>query len=123
LNFSIARRFVDIDSLVFLDETGAKTNMTRLYGRSPLGERCLFAAPHGHWHTTTLLSAIRSTGVMEEASIVFEGATGNRHVNGAHIGMESGPTGCIIIFLRAYTTSPSSYAVSLSFLLLFSFSL
>ncbi len=75
MNFRIARRFVDIDSLVFLDETGAKTNMTRLYGRSPLGERCFFAAPHGHWHTTTLLSAIRSTGVMKEASIVFEGAT------------------------------------------------
>ena len=26
--------------LVFLDESGAKTNMTRLYGRAPVGERC-----------------------------------------------------------------------------------
>lgn len=75
MNFRIAQRFADVDSLVFLDETGAKTNMTRLYGRAPVGERCLCAAPHGHWRATTLLSAIRSTGVIQEASIVFDGAT------------------------------------------------
>jgi transposase len=64
---------VNIEQLVFLDESSAKTNMTRLYGRAPVGERCHFAAPQGHWHTTTLLSAIRCTGVMKEASVVFDG--------------------------------------------------
>ena len=33
-NFSIASRFVDPGQLIFLDESGAKTNMTRLDGRS-----------------------------------------------------------------------------------------
>lgn len=75
MNFGIARRFVDIDQFVCLDESSAKTNMTRLYGRAPVGQRCFFAAPQGHWHTTTLLSAIRCTGVMKDASILFEGPT------------------------------------------------
>jgi transposase len=75
MNFVIARRFTDIDQLVFLDESSAKTNMTRLYGRAPVSERCYFAAPQGHWNTTTLLSAMRCTGVIEQASIVFDGPT------------------------------------------------
>jgi transposase len=75
MNFGIARRFADVNQLVFLDESSAKTNMTRLYGRAPVGQRCHFAAPQGHWHTTTMLSAIRCSGVMKEASIVFDGPT------------------------------------------------
>lgn len=75
MNFAIARRFADLDQFVFLDESSAKTNMTRLYGRAPVGQRCYFSIPHGHWSTTTLLSAIRCTGVIEEASVVFDGPT------------------------------------------------
>ena len=75
LNFGIARRFADLDRFVFIDESSAKTNMTRRVGRAPVGQRCHFAAPQGHWHTTTLLSAIRRTGVLKEASIVFDGPT------------------------------------------------
>lgn len=74
-NFMIARRFVDPAQLVFLDESGAKTNMTRLYGRAAGGSRCVDYAPHGHWKTMTMLSAIRSDGVMREATTLFEGAT------------------------------------------------
>jgi transposase len=33
--------------------------MTRLYGRSVLGERCLAAVPHGHWQTATFIAALR----------------------------------------------------------------
>jgi len=33
--------------------------MTRLYGRSPVGERCLMAVPHGHWQTATFIAALR----------------------------------------------------------------
>jgi transposase len=73
-NFEIAKRFVSPDSLVFLDESGAKTNMTRLYGRSLKGTRCVDHTAHGHWKTMTMLSAIRSGGVMQDATVVVDGA-------------------------------------------------
>lgn len=73
-NYAIARRFVERDQLVFLDESGAKTNMTRLYGRAMNGERCVDKTPHGHWQTMTMISAIRDEGVLEEASVVLDGA-------------------------------------------------
>jgi transposase len=44
--------------LVFLDETGAKTNMTRVYARARKGERAVDYAPQGHWNTTTLVAGI-----------------------------------------------------------------
>ena len=69
----IARRFVGRNSFVFLDESGAKTNMTRLYGRALIGQRCRFASAHGHWKTTTMISAIRSEGVIEDATMLFDG--------------------------------------------------
>jgi len=47
-NFAIARRFPEINRFVFLDESSAKTNMTRLYGRAPKGQRCRVPIPHGH---------------------------------------------------------------------------
>ena len=47
--------------------------MTRLYGRSPIGERCVDHTPHGHWKTMTMLSAIRLDGVMQEATMVYDG--------------------------------------------------
>ena len=43
---------------MFLDESGAKTNITRRYGRAPKGERLIEPVPHGHWNTTTLIQAI-----------------------------------------------------------------
>lgn len=73
-SFAIARRFVDPKQLVFLDESGAKTNMTRLYGRAPIGARCVDRVPHGHWKTMTMLSAIRLDGVMRDATVVVDGA-------------------------------------------------
>jgi hypothetical protein len=38
---------IDPTRLVFLDESAAKTNMTRLRGRSQRGKRVHFACPHG----------------------------------------------------------------------------
>jgi len=64
-------RGIDLNKLVFLDESGAKTNMIRLYGRAPSGVRVIEHRPHGHWHTTTMLCAIRLRGV--EAPMVIEG--------------------------------------------------
>ncbi len=45
--------------MVFLDETGFTTKMTRLYGRCPIGERLVSPAPHGHWKTLTFIAALR----------------------------------------------------------------
>lgn len=64
---------VDLRRWVFLDESGAKTNMTRLYGRSFDGQRVADATPHGHWCTTTMLSSIRLDG--STAAMVIEGPT------------------------------------------------
>ena len=54
---------IDIQRLVFIDETGASSKMARLYGRSPYGQRCVAALPHGHWKTTTFVGALRATGM------------------------------------------------------------
>ena len=48
-----------IAKLVFLDETGLHTKMTRLYGRAERAERCLCSVPHGHWSTATFIAALR----------------------------------------------------------------
>ena len=49
--------------LVFLDETSLNTKMTRLYGRSEVGERCLAKVPYGHWQTATFIAALRHDGL------------------------------------------------------------
>jgi len=48
--------------LIFLDETGAGTNMTRRHGRSPVGERCHDHAPGGHWKTMTFVAGLHPDG-------------------------------------------------------------
>jgi transposase len=48
--------------LVFVDESGANTKMTRLYGRCPVGQRLVTAIPHGHYQTRTLIAAVRLSG-------------------------------------------------------------
>ena len=55
---------MDPDRFVFLDETGAATNMVRAYGRSLGGSRLVDAAPHGHWRSTTFVAGLRSTGIV-----------------------------------------------------------
>ena len=40
---------LDPARLVFIDETWAKTNMTRTHGRAPRGERLVAKVPHGRW--------------------------------------------------------------------------
>jgi transposase len=64
---------VDPHRLVFLDESGTQTSMTRLRGRAPKGERVVAKVPGGHWKIVTLIGAIRTSGPFAAASIV--GAT------------------------------------------------
>jgi transposase len=59
------------ENLVFIDETGAKTNMLRLYGRAPRGQRLVAPVPHGHWMTTTFVAALRHDEIT--APCVFDG--------------------------------------------------
>ena len=58
--------------LVFVDESGANTKMTRLGGQAPVGQRLTAHIPHGHYQTTTMVCAIRLTG--PAAPCLFEGA-------------------------------------------------
>jgi len=57
---------------VFIDETWTKTNMTRLEGRAPRGERLVDAVPFGKWRTSTFIAGLRNDGLVAPA--VFEGA-------------------------------------------------
>ena len=52
-----------LEDLVFVDESGVRTNLTRLYGRAPKGERVREAVPHGHWKVLTILGALTTKGV------------------------------------------------------------
>lgn len=64
---------VDPQQLVFLDESGVTTEMTRRYGRGLRGERVHDATPAGHWRTLTLLGAITCQGIL--ASMTIESPT------------------------------------------------
>ena len=50
--------------LIFIDETGAATDMVRRYGRSPRGQRVKGYAPNGHWKTTTFVAGLTTTGII-----------------------------------------------------------
>jgi transposase len=54
---------LDASRLVFIDETWAKTNMTRTHGRAMKGARLIAKVPHGRWHTLTFLAALRSDAI------------------------------------------------------------
>jgi transposase len=68
-----AQSSMNLEKLVFIDESGAKTNMTRLYGRAKAGQRVIDNAPEGHWCTTTMISSVRLDG--STACMVVDGAT------------------------------------------------
>ena len=53
------QRRIDPARLVFIDETWAKTNMTRTHGWHRRGEPLPAKVPHGRWSTMTLLAALR----------------------------------------------------------------
>jgi len=62
---------IDPRRLVFIDETWAKTNMTRLRGWSPRGAALVDKVPHGHWRTMTFLAALRCDRI--DAPLVLDG--------------------------------------------------
>ena len=52
------------ERLVFLDECGGLTTLSRLHGRSPRGTRACASAPFGHWTRVTLLGALGAAGIV-----------------------------------------------------------
>lgn len=71
---------LDPDRLVFLDETAANTKMARRYGRAPRGRRCRMTVPHGHYKTTTVTAALRTSGLT--AIALLDGATNGERFRG-----------------------------------------
>jgi transposase len=63
--------WLDPARLIFIDETWAKTNMTRLRGWSPRGEKLLAKVPQGRWRTLTFLAALRHDRI--DAPCVIDG--------------------------------------------------
>jgi transposase len=51
------------ENLVFLDETGVSTKLTRLYARASRGQRAHGSAP-GHWRRLTVLGALALGGLV-----------------------------------------------------------
>jgi len=62
---------LDPKRLVFIDETWAKTNMTRTHGRCAKGRRLVAKVPHGRWRTLTFLAALRHDRI--DAPCVLDG--------------------------------------------------
>lgn len=59
---------MDVNRLVFVDETGATTAMSRTYGRAPEGERVPATKP-GAWKKVTLISGLRTDGVVPSLAV------------------------------------------------------
>jgi transposase len=59
--------------LIFLDESGVSTQMTRLYARCAGGARIHESTPDGRWKILTILGAISTRGMI--ATMTIEAAT------------------------------------------------
>jgi len=75
--------------LVFIDETGTTTKMTRSRGRYPKGQRLLSQAPFGHWKTQTFIAGLRRYGLT--APFVVD-APMNRDIFEAYVETQLAPT-------------------------------
>lgn len=54
----------DPNRLIFLDESGLDTRLTRAYARAPGGQRAIGRIPGGHWRRLTLLGALARDGLV-----------------------------------------------------------
>jgi transposase len=75
--------------LVFLDETGTTTKMTRLRGRCLKGQRLRSKAPFGHWMTQTFVAGLRCDGLV--APFVINAAM-NRQIFETYVETQLAPT-------------------------------
>lgn len=68
-------RRVDAKRLVFVDEMGIATNMTRAYGRAPANERVYTDVPYRQYESLTVLGAMRLGGAGDFPTMVYKGGT------------------------------------------------
>jgi len=61
------------EHLIYLDESGVSTQMTRLYARCAGGRRIHESTPDGRWKVLTILGAISTRGMI--ATMTIEAAT------------------------------------------------
>ena len=66
-------RTIAPQDLIYLDESGVSTQMTRLYGRAEGGPRVQDTVPGGHWKMLTILGAMDDNGML--ATMTVEAAT------------------------------------------------
>jgi transposase len=66
-------RTIPPEQLIYLDESGVSTQMTRLYGRCRGGQRVADAVPGGDWKIVTILGAMNHMGML--AAMTIEAAT------------------------------------------------
>jgi transposase len=66
---------VDPKRLIFVDETGISTKMTRRYGRAPANQRLFTDVPYRHYQNLTVLGGLRLGGSEEIPTLVYEGGT------------------------------------------------
>jgi transposase len=60
---------LDPRRLIFLDESGIDTRLTRAYARAAPGERAVGKVPGGHWERLTIVGALTLEGVLASMSI------------------------------------------------------
>src|SRR5262249_38331034 len=73
-----AHGLLDPAHLVFIDETAVSTNMMRLYGRGPRGERVIDEGPQGTWKAITFVAALPHPKVV--GPVVVDGPPDPRKV-------------------------------------------
>lgn len=94
--------------LVFIDETAVKTNLTRLWGRAPVGERLYGTAPFGKWGTQTFIAGLTQNALI--APWVITGAM-NAAAFDTYIATQLAPVlepGTVVI-LRFEAAGPSGH--------------
>jgi transposase len=68
-------RRIDPADLVFIDETGLDTRLTRTHARAPRGERAHGTVPCGRWRRLTLLGALGLDGLVAVMSVAAATST------------------------------------------------
>jgi transposase len=88
----------DAAQYVFVDESGVTTDLLRRYARSLQGTRVSDHTPCSHWHTHTVVAALRTTEL--SATAVFDGPIDNDTFR-AYVGQVLVPTlrpGDLVVF-------------------------
>jgi transposase len=57
------------DDLIFPDESGLDTRLTRAFARAPKGQRAIGRVPGGHWRRLTILGALARDGLIAAMTV------------------------------------------------------